>query len=149
MIQSSLIYNSQYWLAMKHRFDEAMLDLNTLQHPLSNSQISMIDAVMVWSSDRSVGKGHPIPVFSVVLCKTAVSPVCLQCKYCSLTLGHWYDFSAAWYWKEFCFLNMFDCANPVNVMKCNVELFWLGYAIRRAPILVWPNMGKVGDNRRW
>ena len=25
----------------------------------------------------------------------------------------------------------------------------LGYAIRRAPILVWPNMGKVGDNRRW
>ena len=25
----------------------------------------------------------------------------------------------------------------------------LGYAIRRAPILVWPNMGKVGDNQRW
>ena len=24
----------------------------------------------------------------------------------------------------------------------------LGYAIMRAPILVWPNMGNVGDNRR-
>ena len=29
------------------------------------------------------------------------------------------------------------------------KISWLGYAIRRAPILVWPNMGKVGDNRRW
>ena len=27
------------------------------------------------------------------------------------------------------------------------EVSLLGYAIRRAPILVWPNMGNMGDNQ--